>query len=827
MEDSSSLPLDDQSDQLNPMNSDIAPASETGHSDDLNQQPFQQQQQAITRPPAPDGHQTGIFLQHFTNSVNRALHKQNCTCHGKSYTADELFSKSNIALCGGGNTTVKPNATVRKKRHVTLPPIDDLNLSDNSPPNITAAPLKNRLDREVTYSHDLSVGHSSPSSQLTTTKEELRLPRIMNIRDTNGNTWKILQESRDGRNHHHHGRGKLIKKPPKRFDQTNESDDGEEDLQPRPQSIQVKIPTDEALELDAEHQENNGEQGKNEEASDAVIATVSKANTPMNMMKAPVESKDIVKLYNDARARDPHPTSTQILDPDFDAPIFDLAPVCTLAQIKGTKSKCANAYHDDFERKALLLKHNSDVRSRKTSHVEYLRLVSQMTLCPCLRGINFYGEELNRDVMSKQQRRRRNSDSPPASPEKRVLTAMSGLTFKSRSLGPPLESALSFADSSRPVIYARKNYFPGELDNLYTRDGYKTATLQLNGSEQLPSNFLDKEREALRLMYPMYDWKVQQALNSMMRSSGEDTPRKVTTRKDTTHPTPANTATSHKPSVPAKAHLELNSKNHLQKEQFFEPDSVYQQHGHPEAVIGFAGASSSFVLKQVSQENDPSRKSRVIPNQPPTTPAVSTGGFSIILTSTSAPELLTIVESEVHEDKDVVDEDKDVVDENNNPAVDDVETASKQTKSITFGDGPPQDNASVTLEVEQNAESQQQNVRNDPGQQTGRQSQSILNVSPASSATNSAIHRPDNMNVTTYHTNTSGQFRQPSVKCLQIDANVAVRRRVQRPRVVGTGENQTGKTMGRHQNLATDTKSAQTVTKMSTQKVVFVTPAAT
>lgn len=811
MEDSSSLPLDDQSEQLNPMDSNIAPASETGHPDDLNQQPFLQQQ-AITRPPAQDSHQTGIFLQHFTNSVNRALHKQNCTCHGKSYTADELFSMSNTALCGGGstnNTVAKPNATGRKKRYVTLPPIDDLNLSENGPPNITAAPLKNRLDREVTNSHDLSVGHSSPSShQLTTTKEELRLPRIMNIRDNNGNTWKILQESRDGR-HHHHGRGKLIRKPPKRFDQTNEYDDGEEDLQPRPQSIQVKIPTDEALELDAEHQENNGEQGKNEEASDAVIATVSKANTPM---EAPVESKDIVKLYNDARGRDPHPTSTQILDPDFDAPIFDLAPVCTLAQIKDTKSKCANAYHDDFERKALLLKHNSDVRSRKTSHVEYLRLVSQMTLCPCLRGINFYGEELNRDVMSKQQRRRRNSDSPPASPEKRVLTAVSGLTFKSRSLGPP-ESALSFADSSRPVIYARKNYFSGELDNLYTRDGYKTATLQLNGSEQLPSNFLDKEREALRLMYPMYDWKVQQALNSMMRSSGEDTPRKVTT-----HPTPANTATSRKPSVLAKASLELNSKNHLQKEQSFEPDSVYQQHGHPEAAIGFASSSSSFVLKQVLQENDPSRKSRVIPNQPPTTPAVSTGGFSIILTSTSAPELLTIVESEVHEDKDVVDE-------NNNPAVDDVEAASKQTQSITFGDGPAQDNASVTLEVEQNAESQQQKVPNDPGQQTGRQS--IHNVSPASSATNSAIHLSDNMNVTKYNTNTSGQFRQPSVQCLQIDANVAVRRRAQRPLVVGTGENQTGKTMGRYQNLATDTKSAQTVTKMSTQKVVFVSPAAT
>ena len=160
----------------------------------------------------PKDMQTGVFLQLFTNSVNRALHKQHCTCNGKNYEAHELFAKSNPGLfgpCGCGAyeplqqvPNKEKKRTPKQQTDVKLPPV--ASKTATIPHKKTGDAIKEAtrsLKRQLkTRGGDTSGEKVSPRSKplgdanIAEPEDELRLPSIMEIRDRNGNNWKIVQE---------------------------------------------------------------------------------------------------------------------------------------------------------------------------------------------------------------------------------------------------------------------------------------------------------------------------------------------------------------------------------------------------------------------------------------------------------------------------------------------------------------------------------------------------------------------------------------------------------------------------------------------------------
>ena len=705
-----------------------------------------------------DNIQTGIFLQQFTNSVNRALHKQNCTCNGRLYTADELLSKSNSALYATPSKS-KTAPQVSKRRRLHLPPIDGLCLSQDS-----AIPLKNQLDREVIVTRPFK------DRKLVTRSAdgELRLPSIMDIRDTKGNNWKILQDSSGGR----HGRRD---KKPLQMIRTMLS----ENSYYNPHAINIPTDVNGNLAEDPLTDDVEGDQDQ------AAIESVFEANTPINSTCDPQEDAE---RHNEVVDLGVEVDTSFELDDAAIEPLqsseFDLAPVCTLAaQIRTSRPCCGNTpdgvYHDDFERKALLLKYSSEVRTRKTSYIEYLHKVSQMTLCPCLQ-LDFY---------RKSAHGKRRSDGEIGlellSAKQRVLTAASRLTLKSRSLPAP-----DFASNIDTLsLYARggndHDDYSKELDKLYSRDGYNIATLQISGDEHLPKNFLERERQELRLMYPMYDWRVQYNQNvltwqikpsSMSGKSQEATPRQNGFDNKKTSHSRKESQVAPRASNTSETLTGLGSKLQTEPQKISKKTSSDGQVAGPEEMTKH---SVTFTCTSLVRSDESLTKSRVLPKQPPTTPVEA----SVTLASASAPELLTIAESVENERND---EDVTAVDDNNNEIVKEDTSHDSSAKS---GDG----NAHQELanqKVPSSASESERSVNNiqdahetkseNNKLQEGRTNEnnilpisypehnSIIQVTPASSTRTSTVNLANVANVSR---SVSKEIR-PSVQLLQIDTSV-------------------------------------------------------
>ena len=760
-----------------------------------------------------DNIQTGIFLQQFTNSVNRALHKQTCTCNGRLYTADELLSKSNSALYATPSKS-KTAPQVSKRRRLHLPPIDGLSLSQDS-----VIPLKNQLDREIIVTRPFK------DRKLVTRSAdgELRLPSIMDIRDTKGNNWKILQES--GGRH-----GRRDKKPLQMIRQMLS-----ENSYYNPHAINIPTDVTGNFTEDPMTEDVEGDQDQ------AAIESVFEANTPINSTCDPQEDAERhneldLAIKADA-AFELDDTEIEPLQPSE----FDLAPVCTLAaQIRTSRPCCGNTpdgvYHDDFERKALLLKYSSEVRTRKTSYIEYLHKVSQMTLCPCLQ-LDFY---------RKSAHGKRRSDGEIGlellSAKQRVLTAASRLTLKSRSLPAP-----DFASNIDTLsLYARggndHDNYSKELDKLYARDGYNIATLQIGGDEHLPKNFLERERQELRLLYPMYDWRVQYNQNVltwqikpsiMSGTSQEATPRQNGSVKKTSH-SRKESRVSLLPSNTSDTFTGLGPKLQTEQQKISKKTSSDGQASGPEEMTKH---SVTFTSTSLVRSDESLTKSRVLPKQPPTTPVEA----SVTLASASAPELLTIVESVENERKS-----EDVtVDDNNNEII-------KEEISHEDNSGKSGDDVHEELGVEKvpsSASDSERCVNNIPDVPETKsenklhetlknknnillsypEHNSIIQVTPASSTRTSTVNLADVANVSR---SVSKEIR-PSVQLLQIDTSVVSSGNYKRnersvPQVVVN--NNVDKLQKGHpvvSNKAPASHLRTEVARLATQKVVFVSPATT
>lgn len=442
--------------------------------------------------------QTGAFLQLFTNSVNTALHKQHCTCKGKSYDSKELFAKSNPGLFGPNsqckvNHAKKP-APSRPDVEVKLPPVASSKASEDIIKEATRG-LKQQLKNHV---GDVGSAQVSPrfykplgDSGVVEPKEELRLPHIMEIRDRNGNNWKIIQDA---------------------------SNKSRQKLKERRSGIEWKpVPAISTQKLQLLNGLMNSPRGKDLELPNTMqgqgidsnaIDTVTRLNTPLIQVRVPV-----VDEYS---------------DDGFDGQgihLPDLQPRCQPALThtctsEGTTPKDAP---DEMTRKILLGRWAAEVRTGKMTYSEYLRKVSLMTMLQRSDTLNSkkdmlqsHSQEWSSDAREKRARTRSLEDmfAEEHSPTKRqeIDGDRSQLNSRDNSQGRDQETGrpdMTGVITPGNSVGVCSQPLPPELERLYTRSSSRVPTLDIGQSLNgyLPADFLDKERHKLRMQYPMYNSK--------------------------------------------------------------------------------------------------------------------------------------------------------------------------------------------------------------------------------------------------------------------------------------------------------------------------------
>lgn len=451
-------------------------------------------------PPLPDPNdmQTGAFLQLFTNSVNTALHKQHCTCKGKSYDSKELFAKSNPGLFGPNgqckvNHAKKPVA-VRPDVEVKLPPVASSKASEDIIKEATRG-LKQQLKNHV---GDVGSAQVSPrfckplgDSGVVEPKEELRLPHIMEIRDRNGNNWKIIQDA---------------------------SNKSRQKLKERRSGIEWKpVPAISTQKLQLLNGLMNSPRGKDLELPNTMqgqgidsnaIDTVTRLNTPLIQVRVPV-----VDDYSDDA---------------FDGQgvhLPDLQPRCQPALTHTCTSEGTTPKDppDEMTRKILLGRWAAEVRTGKMTYSEYLRKVSLMTMLQRSDTLNSkkdmlqsHSQEWSSDAREKRARTRSPEDmfAEEHSPTKRQekngdrsqLNSRDNSQGRDQETGRPDMTGVITPGNSVGVC---SQPLPPELERLYTRSSSRVPTLDIGQSLNgyLPADFLDKERHKLRMQYPMYNFK--------------------------------------------------------------------------------------------------------------------------------------------------------------------------------------------------------------------------------------------------------------------------------------------------------------------------------
>ncbi|XP_038072151.1 uncharacterized protein LOC119740796 [Patiria miniata] len=446
--------------------------------------------------------ETGIFLHQLTNSVNRALHKQNCTCNGKTYTADELRSISNPAMFAPPSTvpTGKPDQGI-----LSLPPIEDAVKSTAK--DILAAnnsPLKVYLDRESGKKLGPFAKRGTPGAKplggafvTEKEKEELKLPNIIDVMDVNGNNWKIVQDVSKQR------QSRAARYDTKLFDGQSAN---MQDCRSPPKTPSVNSRIGAVRE---------GQQSLGGRATDDAIYAVTRSNSPRDL-----------DVYN-AQGSEAGLHETAMSSPSLEAftrseertkettdHLPELAPTCTLVQINQSPRLNVDSVqtsYDEAERRSLLLQLNSAVRTGKIPYSEFLKRVS--SLAPSFRMEN------GRD------KRARTSSMEQAIPDRskrqdtRHTSDQSSGTHEPNSANCEATMANTLASSSYTGIYAKEPHaiFPPELQNLYARGGLlKVRTLKIDVGDSLPDNFLTQDREELRVLYPMYGSRVDQERDNMI-----------------------------------------------------------------------------------------------------------------------------------------------------------------------------------------------------------------------------------------------------------------------------------------------------------------------
>ena len=352
------------------------------------------------------------------------------------------------------------------------------------------SPLKVHLEREskkltgVTLKQRPQV--SKPLGGLRASekeKKELKLPNIMDIMDISGNKWKIIQ---DGSKNRHPSRAA-------RFDSKLFEEQSAMGNRSPPKTPGASV---------------MGHAGEGSHQGGRANGTA--LNTPLAVTVPVAEPFNYTEIDNRPTSKETSDSPASLkLDEQPKSPgdyLPELEPTCTLAHIKQSPRLTAESIqssYDEAERKALLCQLNSAVRTGRIPYSEFLKRVS--LLAPSFKLDKVRDKRVRTSSMEqaipelKRQATRHNGDQ--WTQEQNILNTDSNGTV-----------ANTLASSSYTGIYAKEpnTRFPPELQKLYARGGLKVTTLKIDVGESLPENFLTKDKEELRILYPMYDSRVEQ-----------------------------------------------------------------------------------------------------------------------------------------------------------------------------------------------------------------------------------------------------------------------------------------------------------------------------
>ncbi|XP_054774445.2 uncharacterized protein LOC129282589 [Lytechinus pictus] len=588
-------------------------------------------------PPLPDPNdmQTGAFLQLFTNSVNTALHKQHCTCKGKSYDSKELFAKSNPGLFGPNGqlkvTNAKKPGPLRQNVEVKLPPVATSKASEDIIKEATRD-LKHQLKKHVsdTGSVQVSPRFCKPlgDSGLVELTEELRLPHIMEIRDRTGNNWKIIQDASN--------------KSRQRLKESRIGPDWKSYPAISTQKLQLlNDPINSPREKGLAFPNTSQGQGIDSNAIDAVL----RQNTPILQVRVPVLDDYSEDGFDDQCITLP-----------------DLRPRCQQALTHTCTSEAATPKDvpDEMTRKILLGRWAASVRTGKMTYSEYLRKVSLMSMLQ------------RSDTMNSKQDmfQSRSLDWSSAAREKRPRTRSLEEMLEEEHLPKRLEidggrSQLNSRDNThighkgreRPIMTGVitpgdsakvcSQPLPPELERLYTRSSSRVPTLDIGQSldEYLPTDFLVQERHKLRMQYPMYNSKrenerlyasnqfTSKSLPSQISFHGDverpmtNEPREITLQSDIAH-----TGQQKRKSKPRRLNSRLGYNAIC-----ITGGRIPTKANTSDEIEALSELQRQYLEQQTLNDVTPDNvlpRLYAVPHQPPTTPVDAT------LASVSLPEIL-------------------------------------------------------------------------------------------------------------------------------------------------------------------------------------------
>ena len=446
--------------------------------------------------------QTGLFLQQFTNSVSRALYKERCAHKGYTFVNDGLIHGTTTqgSFAQSHHKTSQPSAL-----HVAdffLPSIDKLNhlqeqlvtnqrcvrrtsqrdrVTLDKPQRSTQDSCKgiqnvgtNKIPRSSFRRdhHDHGTFDALSKSTPETSKglrksantikglggsnSDLRLPKIMNIRDVKGNTWEIQEDP----NHPDLGTLRLPSRESQRiFAGTNNQHINQM------HKVHIKRRNSKEHQSAFSHDVRTKSMSSSrrlQHENDHVIfveANRSEATVPPTASDMSFDTRD----------------SSELIFPTIAFPSFadnaheheSIEPSCGLPPVNTTRP-CTNdfdlVYHDEFEKQKLLQTLHSEAKRRKTPYNIYVRQLSEVQFCSC-----------QRERLKEMKRENRGTES---------LRRYSEVSATSSSGDKSEHRAIYTRQGMTPL-----NSFPPELEALYNRSNLTVLTMAYNSPIRLQEDF--------------------------------------------------------------------------------------------------------------------------------------------------------------------------------------------------------------------------------------------------------------------------------------------------------------------------------------------------
>lgn len=437
-----------------------------------------------------DDRQTGMFLAEFTNSVSRALYKEQLASK-KSKQGFDLVNKLNLVPFGPNR---RQNLVSRSRKESFLPSINAFDPSGSKLDLTSSLPSLSGFLPSDLSSRYASVIRSNPrrskmSESLipTKTSNDLSLPKIMDFQDAKGNVWTVIKENNES---------SLNQNPTKSSKSLTHS------LEPI-----ARLDFETSL-LKGTSQIQSGYVG-----TDAIAASQSPHTGMPNRDDNPKP-----KTVTTPKAKSKTFQESNRLTKDGSQADQPLEPKCSTAPVNTNKRlHCTNpstlVYHDEYQKQMFLQKYNTDSKSRKFSYTmynQYLRDLSELAYCDCQR-------DQSQDTIITSEKR---------------IKLSSQIT---NTTGNVTSTEYDRRSSEDRNLYTRQGLansgFPPELEELYSRGSLTSYTIDMK--DRLPDDFLEQEHHELRQLYPMFDWKVEREKNMKAMKLSLLRP---TTKRDYAHP---------------------------------------------------------------------------------------------------------------------------------------------------------------------------------------------------------------------------------------------------------------------------------------------------